>query len=67
MLKTNTYYTPDNGNYKILTQQLDEGDWMATTREFVAMGDTEAEATAKLGRIMRDAAMSIIQLSDRAK
>ena len=61
----NQYRTSENGDYGIVTCQLREGDWIATTREFKAFGKTEADAIAKLGRFLQEAGESIIKLAHK--
>lgn len=58
-----SYRTDANGDYGIMAVQLAEGDWLATTREFRAFGETQADAVAKLGQCMREAAESILKLA----
>ena len=60
-----SYHTEGNGDYGIVTLKLKEGDWIATTREFTASGDTESAAIAALGKLMSDAAASLTALAKR--
>lgn len=62
-----SYRTDANDDYAILTVQLREGDWLATTREFKAFGTTEPEALEKLARFMREAAESIVKLAEKRR
>lgn len=65
MANPHQYRTDANGDYGIVTVELKDGDWMATTREFKAFGETEPEALSELARLMREAADSITKLAEK--